>query len=478
MTEFNPGGATSLNQAVKLRYEANPDTNAFTDAAEAKLDGIAAGATVNATDAQLRDRATHTGAQAIATVTGLQAALDGKAALAHGHVVADVTGLQAALDGKAALAHTHGTAGIDDNAVTYAKLQDVSAASRLIGRGDSGVGDPQEIILGAGLTMTGTTLSADGGGGSPGGATGEVQFNSAGAFAGAADVEIEGGQLRLPTIAIPASPAAGGLKIFSRAVGGSNMLAALDPDGIVTTLQPHFALNNVAYLQAVANGTTFTALGLAAPTVLGTATAATVTATDIRTLTPRVEYLVTTAATTAIAGARVGSQIWTVGGPASPKAGGFRLVIEWGPATGQTTGTKRAFAGMKPAAAPTDVDPSTIANLVGMGFDTADTNIQIMHRGAGAVTKIDLGASFPKPSADRSNWYRLSLSSPPGSTQRVDYEVVNIMTGAVATGSITTNLPATSVLLAPQVHMSVGGTSSVIGIALGKIYIEADYGAV
>ena len=43
-----------------------------------KLDGIAANATVNATDAALRDRATHTGAQAISTVTGLQNALDSK----------------------------------------------------------------------------------------------------------------------------------------------------------------------------------------------------------------------------------------------------------------------------------------------------------------------------------------------------------------------------------------------------------------
>jgi len=43
-----------------------------------KLDGIAIDATKNATDAALRDRATHNGAQAISTVTGLQDALDGK----------------------------------------------------------------------------------------------------------------------------------------------------------------------------------------------------------------------------------------------------------------------------------------------------------------------------------------------------------------------------------------------------------------
>jgi len=53
---------------------------------------------------------------------------------------------------------------ISNDAVTYAKLQNVSAASKLLGRGDSGSGDAQEITIGSGLAMTGTTLSATGGG--------------------------------------------------------------------------------------------------------------------------------------------------------------------------------------------------------------------------------------------------------------------------------------------------------------------------
>jgi hypothetical protein len=73
---------------------------------------------------------------------------------------------------------------IDNDVVTYAKMQNVSAASRLLGRGDSGSGDPQEISIGSGLAMTGTTLSATGGGGTPGGSDTQVQFNDGGAFGG------------------------------------------------------------------------------------------------------------------------------------------------------------------------------------------------------------------------------------------------------------------------------------------------------
>jgi hypothetical protein len=56
------------------------------------------------------------------------------------------------------------TAGHADNSITYVKLQDVTASPRLIGRGTAGAGDPEEITLGTGLTMTGTTLSAATGG--------------------------------------------------------------------------------------------------------------------------------------------------------------------------------------------------------------------------------------------------------------------------------------------------------------------------
>jgi hypothetical protein len=56
---------------------------------------------------------------------------------------------------------------IDNGAVSYAKIQDVSATSRLLGRASSGAGDVEEITIGSGLTLTGTTISASGGLGAP-----------------------------------------------------------------------------------------------------------------------------------------------------------------------------------------------------------------------------------------------------------------------------------------------------------------------
>jgi hypothetical protein len=101
---------------------------------------------------------------------------------------------------------------VDNDAITYAKLQNVSATSRLLGRFTAGAGDAEEITGTQATTLLdvftsalkglapasggGTTnfLRADGswaapaGGGSPGGSNTQFQFNNSGAFGGTADL--------------------------------------------------------------------------------------------------------------------------------------------------------------------------------------------------------------------------------------------------------------------------------------------------
>ncbi len=389
---------------------------------------------------------------------------------------------------------------IASDAVTNAKLANVATAT-LKGRTTAGTGDPEDLTgtqatalldtftSGAkGLVPAsggGTTnfLRADGtfaappggGGGSPGGSTGEVQYNNAGAFAGAADVEIEGGQLRLPEITPPSAPAANGVKLFGREAAGHTMPAILCETGRALALQASFSDTQVSWWQASGNGATDTQSGFSAGST-GTSTAVTVATTNFRTRMRWREWLVTTAATTAVAGFRGGALMYTVGSNIA-NTGGFYLSIIWSPATGVTNASHRAFMGMRDTvAAPTDVDPSTMLRMCGMGYDSADTNIQFMHNdGSGTATKIDLGASFPKPNADRTKVYQLNLYSPPGTTQSVSYLVRDLGTGAEASGTVTTDLPSTTQLLALNGMISVGGVSSVVGLAVRQMIIETDF---
>lgn len=277
----------------------------------------------------------------------------------------------------------------------------------------------------------------------------------------------------LPSGAV-GTPPADTARVFMREIANRAHLAVMGPSGLDYALQEHWGRNKITTWNPAGNSTTITANGGAALTATGTATAANWAATNRHTRQKRLDYLVTTAATTAVAGFRLAAAQWTVGAPTDGD-GGFTFIFRWAPATGVSVPTTRCFVGMaNTTAAPTDVQPSTIANIIGCGWESGDTNMSIMHRGAGAVTKINLGASFPRPTVDRTGSLELALFSPPGTTQSVGWEVTDNVTRAVATGIITTNLPTNVTALAPRGWISVGGTSSVVGMTLMSGYISSD----
>ena len=379
------------------------------------------------------------------------------------------------------------------DAVTNAKLANVATAT-IKGRATAGTGDPEDLTgtqatalldtftsgakglvpaSGGGTTnflRADGTFAAPGGGGTPGGSSGEVQYNNGGAFAGAADVEIEGGQMRLPSIATPSVPAAGGVKVFGKDMGNAPWPHFLAPDGVVPwPVQPYVGDGRFYAWLPIVGGTTASLIGWPAQSVNGTSTTAAIGTGNRRTNAQRMEFLVTAASTGACAHFRIAQAGFGVNGSAAWE-GGFRGLMHGAPATGCSNASHRFFMGLGDSLAMSDVDPSSQTQVVGIGYDSADANLQFMHNDAsGTCTKIDLGASFAKPTTDRSVWYRLRLYAPPGTTRLLCYEVTNLETGAVAVGAVTTNLPPASSYITPKACGSVGAVRSVVGITMGNI---------
>jgi len=328
----------------------------------------------------------------------------------------------------------------------------------------------------------GTTnfLRADGswaapsGSGAPGGADGEVQYNSGGAFAGAADVEIEGGQLRLPAISTPTAPAADGLKLFGRKLGGRLLPAFVSPSGIDSSLQPHLG-GNRALIVTPTSGTT-------APAVIGgnIGTAGTLsfqqsfTSSNRWLNTARKRTTTTTTAGNA-ASFRQAYTNWMRGSAAG--FGGFFFRAQFG--VNINLNGSQLFVGLCPATGALGGDPSTDfpLNMCGMGWDSGDAstgNWQFFRNdGTGSPTKVDLGATNAARAVDVG--YELVMFMAPGGSE-LFVQITNLNTGAdVLTTSYTTDIPAANTGLCLKCDVRNGAVAAAANIEFAKIYIEADY---
>jgi hypothetical protein len=314
-----------------------------------------------------------------------------------------------------------------------------------------------------------------GGGGTPGGSTTQVQWNNAGAFAGASSVLIEDNELRLPAISTPLPAAADGVKIYGKKYAETTMPHFKSGSDVEDwTIQPMIA-EGAFFAVMPANAATISVVGCPALTLTGTAFAEANGTNGRRIRMRRVRIHTTTASVTATGGFRLNANVgMTVNGQNSWE-GGFLGVMHGGPSTGVTNASHRFFLGLHDTGAVGDVNPSTLLRMCGIGYDSGDTQLQFMHNdAAGAATKIALGAGFPKPTENLTDIYRLRMFAPPGTARELRYEVTNLVTRAVATGIVTTNLPATTDLMTIKGWVSAGGVSSVAGICIGPMSFQTE----
>lgn len=132
--------------------------------------------------------------------------------------------------------------------------------------------------------------------------------------------------------------------------------------------------------------------------------------------------------------------------------GGFEATIGFGLRAFNAANQTRYFCGLIGETSPDDLEPSALVNMIGLGCDLADNNLQLMHNnGAGVASKIDTG--WPGKTANEA-WV-LRLSAEPFA-QLVEYEITRLTDGDSLTGSFATDLPVNTVFLGPCIYNNNG----------------------
>jgi hypothetical protein len=394
---------------------------------------------------------------------------------------------------------------IADDAVTNAKAANMATAT-IKGRTSAGTGDPEDLTgtqatalldtftsaakglapaSGGGTTnflrADGTWAAPAGGGGGSGDVIGPASAtdNAVARFDAATGKLIQNsavtiddkGAITMPVIATPAAPAADRLSIFAANRGGRLLPKSFGPAGLDTVLQPNIFGNSIGWFRPVGNSTTISLMGLN-NTASGTATSRTVATTSLLASTRRAGF-VSAATAGSSAGTRHGSgQFWR-GNAAG--LGGFFFVARFGMSDAAAVAGARSFIGLSATAGVlSNADPSTNTNIVGVGHDGADSNLSIIHNdGTGTATKVALGANFLANTLS-ADLYELALFAAPNGAD-VGYRVERLNTGDVASGTLTTDLPANTALLSPQLWRNNGATALAVGIDVVSQYIETDF---
>jgi hypothetical protein len=153
----------------------------------------------------------------------------------------------------------------------------------------------------------------------------------------------------------------------------------------------------------------------------------------------------------------------------SADIGGFRWRARGG--IDSAIANQRCYFGLRGVTTnPTSADPSAQTNIIGFGCDAGDTTLSVMHNdAAGAATEIPLGANFPATTAGE--LYDFELTCEPGSGT-VDYSITRLNTGDVATGTLSTNLPATTQFLCGVLWVATAGTAGVASLFFVNQYFS------
>lgn len=277
------------------------------------------------------------------------------------------------------------------------------------------------------------------------------------------------------TTTSPAAPA-NGVLTFARNRAGQRRLAYRNPVGRPKSVQTLLGTNKTRFYLPVGNGTTVGTIGFNISTG-GTVTARTAAITNNYTMLSRLGFVAASAAANQVFGARNSSLLFSRSNSdaGTPGNSGFELIVRYGWAVADGN-LGRIAVGMfaSGSAISLATDPVNLTNCVFIGADDGDQYLSIYcNDGSGTCTKTSLGTSFPAKTAALDAYEVRIFCAPDG--DRFYWSCENLFTGAIAEGSLTTDIPAATTLLTFQIQGCTGTSTQALALDIISVYMETDY---
>lgn len=273
-----------------------------------------------------------------------------------------------------------------------------------------------------------------------------------------------------------ATPAAGSIVAYNRAVAGRTLFSQLDSNALTTSMQPSFFGRRIA-MYVPNNGTTiglnYGTAWVSGGTVSHPAPATTAPAVVNQMYRTRFTDVITTPnQTLGITAMAAGIRSFWLGNAAG--LGGFffhsRFIVELWPAA-----TVRLFVGLSDQATAVTTSDTYAGNLCGLSHITTDaaTVLKFATRNGTTATTTNITLTTALAAGQAFDFY---MYAPPNSTT-LYYRLDDINAGTTLTDTSTTaTLPTSTAFMGPQVTMSNGTANTaggVTAIGIQEIYVES-----
>ena len=321
-------------------------------------------------------------------------------------------------------------------------------------------------------------------------ANGDMWLTSTGVYAQVAGATVGpfgsgGGNSTVTVTASPITPSSGSVSIGSTSYAGFELLAMKTAHALEHQAMPLWGGIKFGAWLCANNQSSFTSIGCISTSNFANSgiSGISYSSTNFATRQPGIVFGSTSTAGT------IGSIYTTSNGglpfwPGNGSGlGGFFAKFRW--VVNDTISGARMFVGLSSStAAPTNVNPNTLTNVIGFGQVDGSANINIIFGGSSPQTPIDLGSNFPAATA-LVDVYEGILFSDANNSGQIQYQVrrftgsspaVAFDTGVQTIANTTpgTTLPANTTQLGPRAWRTNNATATAAYLIINTVVIFAD----